>query len=110
MSNLKIDFISGCPVNDCLNKNSKITWRHHNCGYRETIDSEGIVRCRNGHTLGEFFRLKYKCDGHSNGFQYGSFSAFCSALSIIAEFNTDFSAKLTMKLLEAYNNNSLPGQ
>ena len=110
MSYSKIDFISGCPVSGCSNSKKKLTWRHYNCDYRETIDSEGVVRCNNGHTLGEFFLLKYKCGGHENGFQYGSYSAFAAALSVIAEFNSEFSAKLTVKLLEAYNNKRLPGQ
>lgn len=105
-----IDFISGCPVSGCKNNKEKLVWEHYNCNYKETIDSEGIVRCKNGHTLGEFFLLKYRCGGHDNGFQYGSYSQFAAALSIIAEFNADFSAKLTAKLLDAYMNKRLPGQ
>ncbi len=106
----KIDFISGCPVAGCENSKAKLDWSHEDCGYRETINENGIVECKNGHNLGEFFLLKYKCNGHSNGFQYGNFSAFAAALSVIAEFNTDFSAKLTEKLLQAYQAKRLPGQ
>lgn len=58
MSDFKTEFMSGCPVPGCPNNRTKLTWRHDNCDYRETIDSEGIVRCNNGHELGEFFFIK----------------------------------------------------
>lgn len=102
---MSIEFISGCPVNGCSNNKSKLTWHHHNCGYTETIDSEGIVRCKNGHNLGEFFLLTYKCAYHSNYFSYISelnYTGFMSAISVIAEFNPDLSAKLAEKLLKRY--------
>ena len=103
-----VDFESGCPVAGCSNNKSLLTWHHHDCGATETIDSEGVVRCRNGHNLGEFFLLKYSCGGHNNGFQYGSYSAFLAALSICSNFGAEFAFKLTQKLMDAYKNGRIP--
>jgi hypothetical protein len=103
-----VDFESGCPVALCSNSKSLLTWHHHKCGATETIDSEGIVKCRKGHNLGEFFLLRYNCEGHNNGFQYGSYSAFLAALSICSNFGSEFAFKLTGKLMDAYQNGRLP--
>ena len=105
-----VDFESGCPVTGCSNKNTLLTWHHHECGATETIDCEGVVRCRKDHNLGEFFLLKYSCGGqdHNNGFQYGSYSAFLAALSICSNFGSDFAFKLTQKLMDAYKNGRIP--
>ena len=104
-----IKFISGCPVAGCKNNNSQLTWTHSDCGAEETIDSEGVVNCNKGHKLGEFYILKYKCGGHDNGFQFGNYSAFAAALSVVANMHEDFAAKLTAKLLNAYTRKELPG-
>ena len=103
-----IDFESGCPVAGCLNNKKLLRWHHHNCGAYETINSEGIVKCNNFHYLGEFFLLKYACEGHNNGFQNGKYSAFLAALSICSNFGTDFAFKLVRKLMEAYEKGKLP--
>ena len=102
------DFISGCPVAGCSNNKTLLTWHHHNCGATETIDSDGVIRCKSGHNLGEFFLLKYNCGGHSNGFQYGSYSFFLAALSICSNFGADFAANLTAKLLDAHYKGRIP--
>ena len=103
-----IDFESGCPVAGCSNNRNLLTWQHHGCGSTETIDCEGVVRCKSGHELGEFFLLKYSCRGHQNGFQFGSYSQFLAALSICSNFGPDFACKLTDKLLDAYKNGRMP--
>ena len=103
-----VDFESGCPVGGCKNNISLLTWHHSDCGATETIDCEGVVRCRKNHTLGEFFLLKYACGGHSNGLQYGDYSAFLAALSICSNFGADFAFKLTQKLMDAYKNGRMP--
>jgi hypothetical protein len=103
-----VDFESGCPVGGCKNNRSLLTWHHHDCGATETIDCEGVVRCRKNHTLGEFFLLKYSCGGHNNGLQYGDYSAFLAALSICSNFGADFAFKLTQKLMDAYKNGRMP--
>ena len=103
-----VDFESGCPVAGCSNNKSLLTWHHYDCGATETIDCECVVRCRKDHNLGEFFLLKYSCGGHSNGFQYGSYSAFLAALSICSNFGADFAFKLTQKLMDAFQNGRMP--
>ena len=103
-----VDFESGCPVAGCSNNKSLLTWEHHNCGATETIDCEGVVRCRKDHNLGEFFLLKYSCGGHSNGLQYGDYSAFLAALSICSNFGADFAFKLTKKLMDAFQSGRMP--
>jgi len=108
--NESVNFESGCPVAGCLNSKKLLRWHHHNCGAYETINSDGIVKCNNSHDLGEFFLLKYSCEGHNNGFQYGEFSAFLAALSICSNFGADFAFKLTQKLMEAYENGKLPNK
>lgn len=90
----KIDFTNSCPVVGCENSKNKLNWRIYNCNYKEIINENGIMQCKNGHNLGEFLLLKYNFNGHSNGHQYGNFSTFAAALSLIAEFNSEFSAKL----------------
>lgn len=102
------NFESNCPVRGCSNNRNLLTWHHHDCGATETIDQEGIVKCKDGHELGEFFLLKYSCEGHSNGFRYGNFSQFLAALSICSNFGADFAAKLTTKLMDAYSKGRLP--
>jgi hypothetical protein len=105
----ELDFITGCPISGCDNARSKLAWTHDNCGSKEKINDQGIVRCIKCGNLGEFFLLKYKCSRH-NGFQYGNYSAFSAALSVLAEYEPDFSSKLTDKLLDAWKNKRLPGQ
>ena len=103
-----VDFESGCPVGGCPYNRNLLVWHHDKCGATETIDCEGVVKCRKGHTLGEFFLLKYLCRGHNNGFQYGDYSAFLAALSICSNFGADFAFKLTQKLLDAYKDGRIP--
>lgn len=104
----EIAFKTGCPVANCENNRNLLYWRHYNCGAHETINSEGIVKCNNGHNLGEFFILKYNCSGHRNGFQYGRYSEFLAALSICSNFSADFAIKLTDKLSAAYKAGLIP--
>ena len=96
-----INFESGCPVVRCPNFRRLIKWRHHDCGATETIDSEGIVRCKNGHNLGEFFLLEYSCGMHTNDFRSGSYSQFLANISICSIFGPDFACKLCDKLMTA---------
>ena len=101
-----IDFECGCPVAGCPNNKELLKWTHDDCGASETIDSEGIVKCKNGHNLGEFFSFKYSCREHDS--KYGSYSAFLAALSICSNFGAEFAFKLTKKLLNAYQDGRLP--
>ena len=104
----EVDFKSGCPVAGCSNNRKLLSWTHHNCDAYETIDSEGTVKCKNGHNLGPFFSLKYKCEGHNNVFKYGKYTAFLAALSLCSNFGADFAFKLTQKLMDAYQKGELP--
>ena len=101
-----IDFECGCPVAGCPNNKKLLKWNHDDCGATETIDSEGIVKCRNGHNLGEFFSFKYSCGEHDS--KYGSYPAFLAALSICSNFDAEFAFKLTQKLMDAYKDGRIP--
>ena len=46
-----IDFQSGYPVAGCSNIKNLLAWHHQDCGATETIDSEGVVRCKSDHNL-----------------------------------------------------------
>ena len=101
-----MDFIMGCPVKGCSKNKELITWRCE-CGETETIDSDGIVKCKKGHNNGEFFRIRYDCkDGH--GHQYGGFSSFLAAISICSNFGAEFAFKITKKIFEAYKEGTIP--
>ena len=42
----KIDFTNSCPVVGCENSKNKLNWRLYNCNYKETINENGIMRCK----------------------------------------------------------------
>ena len=41
----EIDFISFCPVQECINRNKKYKWTHNQCGGRLKLNDEGMLRC-----------------------------------------------------------------
>ena len=57
----KRSFFTGCPVSGCMNNRKLIKWVHE-CGESEIIDQNGIVKCKNNHTVGEFYLLKWVLD------------------------------------------------
>ena len=84
----EIDFITGCK-----NEKSKLAWNHNECGNKEKINDQGIIRCIKCGNLGEFFLLKYEFSRH-NCSKYGNYNTFEAALSVLATFNINFAAKL----------------
>ena len=99
-------FMTGCPVKDCSNKGKLYKWVHE-CGASETIDRNGIVKCKNNHMVGEFYTFRYSCGSHA--YKYGIYSSYLRALSICRNFKAEFAFSLTQKLMDAYKNEKIPG-
>ena len=62
----EVDFISPCPVQDCINKQKSYHWIHHNCWGYEKITNEGEIRCIRCGTSGLFVDWKFQCENHSS--------------------------------------------
>ena len=101
---IEVDFIAGCPVKDCPNKKEEIHWRHNRdiCGSYEIIKENGYVKCKNGHDLGYFYELQYRCSGHHDFKQGHNYQSYYSMLSIISDLpeNADLVDKLIDVLKE----------
>ena len=95
---MSINFIAGCPIKGCPNKKEEIHWVHNKniCGYYETIDEDGFIRCNNGHELGYFYELEYRCYGHHDFKTSNIYQSYYSMLSILSDIpgNSDFVDKL----------------
>ena len=61
----EVDFISPCPVQDCINKQKSYRWIHHNCGGYEKITNKGEIRCVRCGTSGLFVDWNFECQNHS---------------------------------------------
>ena len=63
-------FRSLCPVLDCPNTKI-IYWQHSTCsGSKETIDTEGDVKCEGCGKKDFIMNWRYSCGEHKNGYQY----------------------------------------
>ena len=62
----EIDFISPCPVQDCVNKNKCYRWTHNKCGGRLKLNDKGILRCLNCRTQGLFVDWPFNCGDHND--------------------------------------------
>ena len=60
----ELDFISGCPVQECINKNKLYRWIHENCGGRMKINNEGMVRCLKCAERAKFVYWPFTCGDH----------------------------------------------
>ena len=60
----EIDFISPCPVQECVNKNRMYKWTHNQCGGRLKLNDEGMVRCLKCGTKEEFIDFRLNCGDH----------------------------------------------
>ena len=81
----EVDFISPCPVQDCINKQKSYRWIHHNCGGYEKITNEGEIRCIRCGTSGLFVDWRFQCENHS--FECSSVQGVAYALSIITQLS-----------------------
>ena len=81
----EVDFISPCPVQDCINKQKSYRWIHYNCGGYEKITNEGEIRCIRCGTSGLFVDWKFQCENHS--FKEASAQGVAYALSVMAQLS-----------------------
>ena len=79
----EVDFISPCPVQDCINKQKSYRWIHHNCGGYEKITNEGEIRCIRCGTSGLFVDWNFECQNHS--FKPASSQGIANAFSIMTQ-------------------------
>ena len=81
----EVDFISPCPVQDCINKSKSYRWVHSGCGGYEKITNEGAIRCVRCGTSGLFVDWKFRCENHS--FKEASAQGVAYALSVMAQLS-----------------------
>ena len=99
----EIDFVSPCPVEECINNNTMYRWRHHNCGGYERITNQGKIYCLRCPTDGLFVDWKFNCGDHD--YKKGSFQGFLYAINILVGLDTKnerFKALLTKNVSEQY--------
>ena len=79
----EIDFISPCPVQECVNKNKSYRWIHSDCGGREKLNDEGNLRCLKCATKGKFVDWKFNCGDHD--YKEVSAQGVSHALAVMAQ-------------------------
>ena len=80
----EIDFISPCPVQECINKNDPITWVHVVCGQgKMKLTDQGQLRCINCNRKGTFIDWKFDCGDHD--YKEASRQGIAHALAIMAQ-------------------------
>lgn len=100
----KVEFITACPILTCPRSrdiNDPCHWVHSSCDYHETIDDEGMIRCKRCGLLGCFIQLEYKCRLHDTFYSPKTeqeFSAMLSILSTLPGVSRPFTKKL-MKIV-----------
>ena len=102
----EIDFVSPCPVEECINNKTSHRWSHHNCGGHEKITNQGNIYCLRCGTNGLFTDWKFNCGAHD--FKYASIQGLSHALSVMAQLDTKnqlFIAMLMAKVGEQFSNN-----
>ena len=60
----EIDFISFCHIEHCKNKDKLYRWLHSNCGGRQKLTREGMVRCLKCAERGKFVYWPFNCGEH----------------------------------------------
>ena len=95
----EVDFISPCPVQDCINKQKSYRWIHHNCGGYEKITNEGEIRCIRCGTSGLFVDEQFKCENHSS--KPVSAQGVAYALSVMAQLSVKPEEQAFIALLMA---------
>ena len=95
-----IEFISGCPVHECTNK-EKIHWRHSGCSKKEYINSYGEIICTDCKLKKGFYEWKFNCGYHEN---YKPPSKdpqrLIAAFALLGRLNTGAGKKFIKKLLD----------
>ena len=97
-----VEFISGCPVNDCNNVNKEIHWRHKGCNEKEYINSDGQIICTDCNRKMGFYECTYNCGDHEN-FKPPSRSSqrLILAFAIIGRLKNSGGKRFARKLLNS---------
>ena len=96
----EVPFVTGCPVLSCprsKNKNDPCYWKHSTCGSSETINDEGMIKCKKCGNLGLFIELEYQCRLHDDYYTPCTIQEYSAMLSILADLsaNRNMMKKLT---------------
>ena len=84
---VEIDFISPCPVQQCINKNKSYRWIHSDCGGREKLNDQGKLRCLKCDTKGDFIDWKFNCGDHD--YESASAQGVAHALAVMAQLSVE---------------------
>ena len=99
----EVDFISPCPVEECINKKTMYRWRHHNCGGHEKVTNQGNIYCLRCRNDALFIDWKFNCGAHD--FKQASSQGFSHALYILSQLdkkNQLFIAQLNEKVSQQF--------
>lgn len=95
----EIDFVSPCPVQQCINKNKTYRWIHSNCGGREKLNSKGELRCLKCSTKGDFIDWRFDCGDHD--YEEVSAQGVAHALAVMAQLAVERSQQRFIALTAA---------
>ena len=78
----EIDFITTCPVHECVNLKEMYTWKHPsgNCKGQLKVTDEGIIKCTQCSNKWELVTWEFECPNHK-GKQLPSAQGLCKAFS-----------------------------
>ena len=97
-----VEFVSGCPVDDCNNVNKQIHWRHKGCNKKEYINSDGQIICTDCNRKMGFYECTYNCGDHENYRPPSRNSQrLIAAFAILGRLEDSGGKKFTKKLLNA---------
>ena len=98
----EVPFITSCPLITCSRNNNPkdpCHWKHVECGSDETINDEGIVRCKRCGSLGCFIEQEYNCGLHDIGYSPKTIqecAGMLSTLRVLTGASRNFIKKLMM--------------
>lgn len=87
----EVPFVTGCPITSCRrykNKYDPCYWKHSKCGSSETINDEGMIKCKKCGNLGLFIELEYQCRLHDDYYTPSTIQEYSAMLSILSDLTT----------------------
>ena len=102
----EIDFISPCPVQDCVNKNKFYRWTHNQCGGRRlSLNDEGMLRCLKCGKKGKFVDFRFNCGDHN--YKECSAQGAAHSVAVMAQTSVEksqqrFIAKVTKVIMNQF--------
>ena len=92
----EVNFISPCPVQDCINE-KKLIHCKHSCGGYEKITDKGEIKCVKCGISNLFIDCLFQCENHS--FKESSTQGVAHALNIIKQLSVKPEEQLFIALL-----------